>query len=209
MSLYRPLKALLTLVPKQDIRYYLMGIHVKFIPEQQVYHLEAADGHRAARIVLPAGVNYIKIPDRELPVSAIIPKETVADVLRGGNDKTLISLHIEGDRSTFKKGGVTVIADHIDGRYPDMDRLIPKKNRPCDLPEGIALDASYLGDIGKFVSALRAATYPSCILKFGDAMSAVRIDFSRSVNTDYMDIIYMLMPCRAEIVEDTKKGVAA
>lgn len=206
MSLYRPLKALLTLVPKNDIRYYLEGVHIRYEPMHKQYYLEATDGHRAARIAIRGDVDYISTPDKETDWSIIIPKDAVADVLRGASDKTLIRATIERGRVVLHKGAMTTTVDGIDGRYPVLDRVVPSEKRDTNLDYGYGLNAVYLSDIGKFATALRSATYPTCIMNFGGPMDAMRIDFSRSEKSDYESIVYVLMPARTSLIEKTKEA---
>lgn len=206
MSLYRPLKALLTLVPKNDIRYYLEGIHIRFIPDKNEFQLQATDGHRGARITVSGHVDYISIPTRDSAWEALIPKATVADILRGANDKTRISISYDGKQSTIKKDAVTMVVEHIDGRYPEMDRVIPPRQRDVSLDSGYGINAVYLGDIGKFASALRSATYPTCVMQFSGPLDVCRLDFTRSANSDYREVIYLIMPARVELVEKPKEA---
>ena len=204
MSLYRPLKALLTLTPSSDIRYYLNGINVQYNPLHDQFYLEASDGHRAARIAIKGSVSYISAPDKETDWSIILPKDAVADVLRGASDKTLITLKIERGRAVIKKGSITTIVDGIDGRYPMIERIVPDANRAITIDHGYGMNAVYLSDIGKFATALRSATYPTCILNFGGPSDAMRIDFSRSEKSDYESIVYVIMPARTSLIEKTK-----
>lgn len=206
MSLYRPLKALMTIVPKTEVRYYLIGVHIAFIPEKKVFHLEASDGHRAARVVIPAGVDYLRAHDDQTAWSAIIPREAIEDMLRGATDKTKVSIDYNPKEAVITKGAQQLLVKCIDGRYPELNRIIPPKSRSVALDHGYGVNAAYLGDIGKFASALRSATYPTCIMNFSGPGDSCRIDFARSAKTDYKDIIYVLMPARVELEEKPKEA---
>jgi len=116
---------------KKDIRYYLNGIC--FAPDKKVY---STDGHRA----------FIGEHDAELTENIIVS-------IKGAKVLSFEKAEIDTD-----SGLVTYLDDHgvrvgvglcdvVDGRYPDIERVISKfESNPT---EEIGFNAGYLADIEK------------------------------------------------------------
>lgn len=116
---------------KSDPRYYLKGIC--FMPDGRV---AATDGHRAMiaskhdnKITDNVIVSVSKSPTKRYDCAIIDTKSKIA------------TYHDEA--------GVIVgssICEEIDGRFPDIDRVIPKEAAPT---EQIGFNAKYLADVEK------------------------------------------------------------
>lgn len=116
---------------KNDVRYYLNGIC--FMPDGRV---SATDGHRAfigcshdnkltENVIIKIG----KSPTKRYDYAIIDTKAKIA------------TYHDEAGTMVG-----TGICEEIDGRFPDIDRVIPKETAPT---EQIGFNAKYLADVEK------------------------------------------------------------
>lgn len=116
---------------KQDVRYYLNGIC--FMPDGRV---AATDGHRAMiaskhgnKIKSNVIVSVSKSPTKNYSYAVIDTRANIVayhdnfDVLVGAG-----------------------ICSEVDGKFPDIDRVIPKQTAPA---EQIGFNAKYLADVEK------------------------------------------------------------
>ena len=116
---------------KQDVRYYLNGIC--FMPDGRV---SATDGHRA----FIANKHDNKLTDNVIvSVSKSPTKRYDYAVL---DTKTKIVTYHDDTELMVGAG----ICSEIDGRFPDIDRVIPKQTSPT---EQIGFNAKYLADVEK------------------------------------------------------------
>lgn len=116
---------------KQDVRYYLNGIC--FMPDGRV---AATDGHRA----MIASKHENKLKDNVIVSVSKSPTKRYAYALL--DTKTgIVNYH---DEHEIMVGAG--ICNMIDGRFPDVDRVIPKQTSPT---EQIGFNAKYLADVEK------------------------------------------------------------
>ncbi len=115
----RALRAIASCAPTVDVRYYLLGVHVRADPRGII--LEATDGHALARLrVSPAAVST--------PVSIILPLEGLKPVIAGGK-KTLddvLTVTVDGAAVTIVDRTVTHALTPVDGKFPDTDHVTRK-----------------------------------------------------------------------------------
>ena len=115
----RVLRALASCAPTVDVRYYLVGVHVR--ADQRGIILEATDGHALARLrVSPAAVST--------PVSVILPLKAVQAITAGGK-KTLddvLTVTIDGNKVTVTDASTIHTPAPVDGKYPDLDFITRK-----------------------------------------------------------------------------------
>ena len=116
---------------KQDVRYYLNGIC--FMPDGRV---AATDGHRA----MIASKHENKLTDNVIVSVSKSPTKRYAYALLDTKTK-IITYH---DEHEIMVGAG--ICSEIDGRFPDIDRVIPKQTEPT---EQIGFNAKYLADVEK------------------------------------------------------------
>ena len=116
---------------KQDIRYYLNGIC--FMPDGRV---AATDGHRA----MIASKHENKLTDNVIVSVSKSPTKRYSYALLDTKTK-IITYH---DEHEIMVGAG--ICSEIDGRFPDIDRVIPKETAPT---EQIGFNAKYLADVEK------------------------------------------------------------
>lgn len=116
---------------KQDVRYYLNGIC--FMPDGRI---AATDGHRA----MIASKHENKLTDNVIVSVSKSPTRRYAYALL--DTKTgIVTYHDEHE--TMVGAG---ICSEINGRFPDIDRIIPKQTEPT---EKIGFNAKYLADVEK------------------------------------------------------------
>lgn len=116
---------------KQDVRYYLNGIC--FMPDGRV---AATDGHRA----MIASKHENKLKDNVIVSVSKSPTKRYAYALL--DTKTGIVTYYDEHEIMVGAG----ICSEINGRFPDIDRVIPKQTAPA---EQIGFNAKYLADVEK------------------------------------------------------------
>lgn len=116
---------------KQDVRYYLNGIC--FMPDGRI---AATDGHRA----MIASKHENKLKDSVIVSVSKAPTKRYAYALLD-TKAGIVTYHDELE--TMVGAG---ICSEIDGRFPDIDRAIPKDTAPT---EQIGFNAKYLADVEK------------------------------------------------------------
>lgn len=161
------LKALLTHAPKNDMHYYLNGVHLRVINAHE-YQIEVTDGHKLIR------VDYFS-EFHELPadLDVIIDRASLDAACKYFGVK---SNHV----FTYKDDGLylgDLKLDLIDGRYPDCNRVIPDEDRQCDNLIGFNLDymASLCKSVSQIVSSKKAPCGNFC---FGKATESLMIKAS-------------------------------
>ena len=115
----RALRAIASCAPTVDVRYYLVGVHVR--ADGRGIILEATDGHTLARLrISPVPVST--------PVSVILPLKAVQAITAGGK-KTLddvLTVTIDGDKVTVTDASTIHTPAPVDGRYLDTDPVTRK-----------------------------------------------------------------------------------
>jgi DNA polymerase-3 subunit beta len=121
-------------ISNEETRYYLNGIFLHAIEAggQMVLRAVATDGHRLARVEMPAPEGSIGMP------GVIIRRKAVAEVQKlvedlGGEVRLEISptkaRFTFGDTTAGQTGGQVVLTTKlIDGTFPDYVRVIPTGN---------------------------------------------------------------------------------
>lgn len=116
---------------KNDVRYYLNGIC--FMPDGRV---AATDGHRA----FIANKHDNKITDNVIVSVSKSPTKRY-DYAALDTKTGIVTYH--DDTELMVGSGICSL---IDGRFPDIDRVIPKETAPT---EQIGFNAKYLADVEK------------------------------------------------------------
>ncbi|MDU7405632.1 MAG: hypothetical protein E7L15_17470 [Citrobacter portucalensis] len=125
------LESALVFQAKNDVRYYLNGIC--FMPDGRI---ASTDGNRAF-----IGGNHENKLEENVIVSVSKSPHKRYDYAELDTETKLVTYHHES--------GLMVgagICDVIDGRFPDIDRVIPKEKSPA---EEIGFNAKYLADVEK------------------------------------------------------------
>lgn len=114
-----------------DIRYYLNGI--LFVAEGKTLTLVATDGHRLA---LAQAQLETEIPKQEV----ILPRKTVLELMRllkdggkgdkgGEEEEQPIEMRFAGNQAKFSFSGMEFVTKLVEGKFPDYNRVIPKKHK--------------------------------------------------------------------------------
>ena len=110
------LKALLTLAPKSDIRYYLCGIYVEY--NATTTRLVVTDGHKL-------GILNHHSEDNQGAGTVIIPREVIENLPKAGKIDPLLIFTKEEKQGYWKITGMGIqtIFAQIEGTYPDYRRV--------------------------------------------------------------------------------------
>ncbi|BCJ89267.1 DNA polymerase III subunit beta [Terrihabitans soli] len=112
-------------ISTEETRYYLNGIYLHAMEVDGVPMLRAVatDGHRLARVELPAPKGSEKMP------GVIVPRKTVAEVQRLVEDPAgSVAIELSPTKMRFTLGDVVLTSKLIDGTFPDYARVIPVGN---------------------------------------------------------------------------------
>ncbi|MGQ4274371.1 DNA polymerase III subunit beta [Terrihabitans sp. B22-R8] len=112
-------------ISTEETRYYLNGIylHTMDVEGQTVLRAVATDGHRLARVELPAPEGSAGMP------GVIVPRKTVAEVQRLFEDPNgTVTIELSATKMRFSMGDVVLTSKLIDGTFPDYARVIPLHN---------------------------------------------------------------------------------
>ena len=112
-------------ISTEETRYYLNGIYLHTLEAggSTVMRAVATDGHRLARVEIPAPKGSEGMP------GVIIPRKAVAEIVKlveDGSESITIELSSAKVRLTFD--GVVLTSKLIDGSFPDYQRVIPAGN---------------------------------------------------------------------------------
>jgi DNA polymerase III subunit beta len=112
-------------ISTEETRYYLNGIFFHTIEAENttVLRAVATDGHRLARVEMPAPQGAEGMP------GIIVPRKAVAEIqklVENGSEQVQVELSSAKIRLTFD--GVVLTSKLIDGTFPDYQRVIPSGN---------------------------------------------------------------------------------
>ena len=155
------LKALLLCAAKNDIRYYLNGVHFESTSNGII--AASTDGHRLLAVNLPG--------QQPEGVKALIPRALIEAAVK--TKAPVIDIKIEGANVTLTSMGQNVSGAITDGVFPDFRRVIPEKVSGI---QGNEFNNEYLVDfdkIGKLVNGGKASVLQndvgmSALVKFTD-----------------------------------------
>jgi DNA polymerase III subunit beta len=112
-------------ISTEETRYYLNGIFFHTVEAGGAIMLRAVatDGHRLARIELPAP------PGAEGMPGVIVPRKAVAEIhkLVEDTDDT-VGLELSSSKVRLTFDGIVLTSKLIDGTFPDYQRVIPTAN---------------------------------------------------------------------------------
>jgi DNA polymerase III subunit beta len=126
-------------ISTEETRYYLNGIylHALEVGGHMMLRAVATDGHRLARVEIPAPAGASGMP------GIIVPRKTVAELqklVEDGEAEVRIDMSTAKIRCTF--GAVVVTSKLIDGTFPDYARVIPGANDKRLVVERAAFEAA-------------------------------------------------------------------
>jgi DNA polymerase-3 subunit beta len=169
------LKALLLCAAKNDVRYYLNGVH--FESTNNGIIAASTDGHRLLCINLP----------NELveSVKALIPRALIEAAVK--TKAPTIDITIDAGNVTLSSMGQNVSGSLTEGVFPDYRRVIPEKVSGI---QGNEFNNEYLVDfdkIGKLVNGGKASVLQN------DAGSAALVKYTDE------NVIGVIMPFKHEL----------
>src|SRR5580692_1642824 len=112
-------------ISTEETRYYLNGIYLHTAKQKNVEVLRAVatDGHRLARVEMPAPQGAKGIP------GVIVPRKTVGEVRKLIDESPGdIEIALSEAKVRFTFDGVVITSKLIDGTFPDYERVIPSGN---------------------------------------------------------------------------------
>ena len=112
-------------ISNDETRYYLQGIylHAAELEGAAVLRAVATDGHRLARLQLPAPAGSAGMP------GVIVPRKTAAEIARMAKEHDGdIVLELSPTKIRVTAGATTLTSKLIDGTFPDYQRVIPAGN---------------------------------------------------------------------------------
>jgi DNA polymerase-3 subunit beta len=112
-------------ISTEETRYYLNGIFLHTIESDgaTVLRAVATDGHRLARVEIPAPAGADGMP------GVIVPRKAVAEIQKLVEDgDTDVSVELSASKVRLTFNGVVLTSKLIDGTFPDYQRVIPTGN---------------------------------------------------------------------------------
>ena len=112
-------------ISNEETRYYLNGIfmHTVEVGGHPMLRAVATDGHRLARVEIPAPKGAVGMP------GIIVPRKAVAEVQKLIEDMQAdVAVSLSTAKITFDFGAVVLTSKLIDGTFPDYGRVIPAGN---------------------------------------------------------------------------------
>jgi DNA polymerase III subunit beta len=112
-------------ISTEETRYYLNGIFLHAIDSDgtPVLRAVATDGHRLARIEVPAPEGTAGMP------GVIVPRKAVSEIQKLLEDAgELVNIELSSAKIRANFGGVVLTSKLIDGTFPDYQRVIPAAN---------------------------------------------------------------------------------
>jgi hypothetical protein len=113
------IRALLTIAPTVDVRYYMIGAHVRTDARGTI--VESTDGHAMLRVrvsPVPAPLTSTIIPRALLEGAAGKGKKTLLDAVQ-------VDIQSDGTLTLIEPDGTVRTGKAIDGTYPDTDKVTP------------------------------------------------------------------------------------
>ena len=109
-------------ISTEETRYYLNGIYIHAL-DSGVMRAVATDGHRLARVELPAPSGAAGMP------GVIVPRKTVLELAKLIEDEDgEIAVSLSASKIRFEMDQLVLTSKLIDGTFPDYERVIPTAN---------------------------------------------------------------------------------
>jgi DNA polymerase-3 subunit beta len=112
-------------ISTEETRYYLNGIYMHTVDVAGAIMLRAVatDGHRLARVEMPAPQGASGMP------GVIVPRKAVNEIQKLIEDvEEEVSVELSTAKARFKFGDTVLTTKLIDGTFPDYARVIPVNN---------------------------------------------------------------------------------
>ena len=181
------LKALLICAGKNDIRYYLNGVH--FESSANGIIAASTDGHRLLCINLPN--------EQAEGVKALIPRALIEAAVK--TKAPTIDVMIDGPSVTLSSAGQSISGSIGEGVFPDYRRVIPNT---VSGEAGSQFNNEYLTDfdkVGKLINGGKASVLQNsgsaALVKFdNDAVIGVIMPFKHELPTSLTRPAWLDLP---------------
>jgi len=174
-------KATMASMGKNDVRYYLNGVHLTY-KDNKVF-VETTDGHRLSQVKIDVddGYKFDVIIDRDTWVQ-------ISKIKTNKKDNSIVELDIDGERLLCFNGAVIPL-EYIDGKFPDIERVIPDW-RTTHNNGGVGVSAVYMSEAFKSASILANPKHKGVTLTTFGASDALLI----RVPTDHYEFVDLTEP---------------
>ena len=176
------LRAVLACAGAKDPRYYLNGIHVTS------QYVESTDGHRFARFKTPAMCNGLLGEKGVILPSFKIPKP-VQSVVFVIYEDSQTEIHLTDTKGQI----VSLKVSHIDGHFPDIDRVMPRSDAN-DPTSSIILNPHFIAEVTKALG--RKSFCPVEIYATSGYAKPYRVKV-----LEFPDLIFGVMPANKRAYE--------
>ena len=179
MNLVNAINAATVCAAKGDIRYYLNGIAL-YLKNNTIVAIAGNDGHRGCVVGSLDSFDETVIIDRshiKLLLAVITEEPTL--------ENAWPNLIVNGTKIPL-----------VEGRYPDIRRVIPVTSRLVGIHEGIGVNTEYLSVINKVRNAMtkgmtaKEKVKHQCRMCFGGANDIIRVDINE------LDTVMVISPMR-------------
>ena len=189
-QLHKMLTACLAIAPKNDVRYYLNGIHIKQDSNGSI--IEATDGNRI--VCFKSDSKLCQAMDFDCILDVKYVKLLVDKIKAMGYDKLDIYNVCVTDISTEYLTFDIDRVDLIDGKYPDTKRVMWQDSLNMNTIYEIGVDARFLADIVKISKPFTSKKHQPIKMEFKEALASTRITIP--TNIDGLSCVMYIMPCR-------------
>jgi DNA polymerase-3 subunit beta len=169
------LKALLVCAAKNDVRYYLNGVHFESSANGMI--AAATDGHRLLCINLPA--------ENAPGIKNLIPRALIEAAVK--TKSVYIEITIDAGNVTLASAGQSISGSITDGVFPDYRRVMPNSVSGI---QGNDFNNTYLVDFDKIGALIDGGK--ASVLQNGPGMCAL-------VRFDNENAIGVIMPLRHDL----------
>ena len=135
IHIIQAVKAALHFAAKKDIRYYMNGVAL-YVQNGNILSVAATDGHRMCTI----GDHNFNQSDRDI---VIVDRINIPTLLIALEHCTTVEIN----NFTLNVGQYSIPL--IDGRFPDVRRVLPSEKRTIHIDDGICFLPEYLTAIDK------------------------------------------------------------
>jgi len=150
---YQHYNALVAMIPKKDFRYYLHGIALRIVGSE--LHATATNGSALLDVklmdVAPDGLDWQEkiIP---LPFKKVSKKQGAALFTFQGDGKVSCTTQFDGNTTT--------VVEPIDGKYPDVSKVMPDGQVSASRAVNqIGMDTRLVNDVSKAYDDTFAVTF--------------------------------------------------
>lgn len=183
MKLSNMLNSATVCAAKQDVRYYLNGVNI-YYKGDSIRAIASTDGHTAQLLSINVDESSMLAEYESVIVS-------LADV------KRLVAIYSADNALDVSVKELVEHIEPVDGRYPDISRIIPTETSVQDGELIIGADYNYLARVSASMKKLNKG----CKTKFSHAKftfngtdKAIRVDAtSADMN---VKMLMVIMPCR-------------